>query len=72
MRERETERERERKKKKIYIYIYTYVLRANSGEFSGIQWGFVWHLVWIQWEFLGDFGATPHFREIIGVWGGFG
>ena len=35
--------------------------RENSGEFSGIQWGFVWCLIWIQWEFLGDFGATPGF-----------
>ena len=37
--------------------------RENSGELSGIQWGFVWCLVWIQWEFLGDFGATPDFQE---------
>ena len=37
--------------------------RENSGEFSGIRWGFVWRLVWIQWEFLGDFGATPDFQQ---------
>ena len=37
--------------------------RENSVEFIGIQWGFLWRLVWIQWEFLGDFGATPDFRE---------
>ena len=40
--------------------------RENSVELSGIQWGFVWRLVWIQWEFLGDFGATPDFRENLG------
>ena len=40
--------------------------RENSGELSGIQWGLVWRLVWIQWEFLGDFGATPDFRENLG------
>ena len=40
--------------------------RENSGEFSGIQWGFVWRLVWIQWEFLGDFGAMPDFQENLG------
>ena len=40
--------------------------RENSGEFSGIQWGFVWRLVWIQWEFLGDFGAAPDFQENLG------
>ena len=38
--------------------------RENSGEFSGIQWGFVWRLIWIQWEFLGGFGATPDFQEV--------
>ena len=38
-------------------------IQGNSGELSGTQWGFVWRLVWIQWEFLGDFGATPDFRE---------
>ena len=33
--------------------------QENSGELSGIQWGFVW----IQCEFLGDFGARLGFRE---------
>ena len=37
----------------------------NSGEFTGIQMGFWMALFfWIQWEFLGDFGATPGFLEI--------
>ena len=44
-------------------------IRGNSGisgKFRGIQWGFVWRLVRIQWEFLGDFGVTPDFRENLG------
>ena len=38
--------------------------RENSGELSAIQWGFVWRLIWIRWEFLEDFGAAPGFWEI--------
>ena len=26
---------------------------GKKGELSGIQWGFVWRLISIQWEFLG-------------------
>ena len=40
---------------------------GNVGEtqFSGIQ--FVWRLIRIQWEFLGDFsGGRPGFREKLG------
>ena len=37
--------------------------REISGKFRGTQWNSVWRLVWIQWEFLGDFGATPGFQE---------
>ena len=47
--------------------------QENSGELCGIQWNSVWRLGWIQWEFLGDFGATPDFRENLGwfrvLWG---
>ena len=41
-------------------------IREISGKFRGIQWGFVWRLVRIQWEFLGDFGATPDLRGNLG------
>ena len=45
--------------------------QGNSVEFSGVL--FAWRLVWIQWEFLRDFGATPDFRENLGwfrvLWG---
>ena len=45
--------------------------RENSGELSGIQWGFVWRLVRIQREFLGDFGERRIFGKFE-IWGGFG
>ena len=40
-------------------------IQEDSGEFSGILWGFVWRLVWIEWEFLGAFGQTPVFSKKI-------
>ena len=40
--------------------------RENSGELSWTQWNSVWRLVWVQWEFLGDFGAMPDSRENLG------
>ena len=39
-------------------------IQGNSVEFNGAF--FVWRLVWTQWEFLKDFGATPDFRENLG------
>ena len=33
---------------------------------EGIPWRFVWRLLWIQWEFLGDFGAMLGFQENLG------
>ena len=46
--------------------------QENSGELSGIEWGFVWRLIWIQWEFLWGFRGNAGSSEKFVVWGGFG
>ena len=37
--------------------------RENSEELGGIQWGFVWRLKGIEWEFLGLSGTDDSQRD---------